>query len=236
MPTLYLIPVPIHAQGDVGLSQQTIALIHTLRLFVVEHEKSARHFLRRIRHPQPFDQLHFVTLTADEDFSHQLLVDLMVQEENPRIGLLTEAGCPAVADPGAVVVRWAHAHQWQVVPLPGPSSIMLALMASGLNGQQFAFHGYLSVRPTQRRQQIKQLEQESRKNQQTKIIMEAPYRNDALLTDLVELLSPETYLCIAAALTSPKPFLSTRPVRKWKQHRPVLKKIPTLFLFLASNP
>lgn len=228
--TLYLIPTALNESGDAGLSPATTAIILGLEHFVVENLRSARRFLRRIGYSKDFQTVQMVVLAGDEAFQPDLLQPLLAAP-TVRIGLLSEAGSPAVADPGAAVVRWAHDCGLRVVPLPGPSSIMLALMASGLNGQHFAFHGYLPVHAVQRRQRIRRLEAESRQSGQTQIVMETPYRNNALLADLLASLQPDTRLCVAAALTSADEFICCRSVAKWKTERPDLKGRPALFLF-----
>jgi len=149
------------------------------------------------------------------------------------VGILSEAGSPAIADPGAEVVQLAHEHGIRVVPLVGPSSILLGLMASGLNGQRFAFHGYLPIDKSERRKTIKVLERNSRELEQTQMFIETPYRNNNLLEDLVKTLSPRTRLCIAADLTLPSEHIVTREVADWKGKLPDLHKRPTLFLLQA---
>jgi len=154
--------------------------------------------------------------------------------EGKSVGLISEAGCPGIADPGQSLVRWAHQNHVKVVPLIGPSSVFLALMASGMNGQQFTFHGYLPVSSSERKKKLKQLEEESQRNRQTQLFIETPYRNDSLLKDILEVLRPSTALCIASNITLPGEFICTRPVSAWKKNLPDLKKKPSIFLLQAQ--
>lgn len=147
-------------------------------------------------------------------------------------GLLSESGCPGIADPGAEVVRMAHESNIRVKPLAGPSSITLALMSSGLNGQAFAFHGYLPVKPRDRIRKIREIEQRSRNNRETQIFIEAPYRNQQLLLDLVNTLNPDVLLSVSADLTAPSELIRTAPVWQWQGHLPVLNKRPAVFMIL----
>jgi 16S rRNA (cytidine1402-2'-O)-methyltransferase len=156
--------------------------------------------------------------------------ELMEQRRNA--GVLSEAGCPGVADPGAVVVGMAHKLGWKVVPLVGPSSILLALMASGLSGQSFVFHGYLPIDRHDRGRALRFLEKEAQQRTQTQIFMETPYRNNALLSDVLSSCHPETRLCIACNLTAPDSFIQTKTLREWKASLPDLHKKPTVFLLL----
>ncbi len=156
------------------------------------------------------------------------------KDGNPcDVGLISEAGLPAVADPGAQLVALCHRHGIQVVPMVGPSSLMLALMGSGLNGQSFAFRGYLPVKPDQRRKTIKEIERQSAQLGQTEIFIETPYRNDSLMEDLLATLQPETLLCYAAQLTQPDETIATKTVRQWRSSPPVIGKRPCVFLLLA---
>ena len=155
--------------------------------------------------------------------------------EGKNIGLLSESGCPGVADPGALAVQFAHEHQITVVPLVGPSSILLALMASGLNGQRFAFHGYLPIDSKEAVVAIKNLERESREKNQTQIFIETPYRNSALMGHLIKSLRPDTRLCIAVDLTSTREKIICKEVLRWKAEPVSLEKVPTVFLFLAAS-
>jgi 16S rRNA (cytidine1402-2'-O)-methyltransferase len=155
-------------------------------------------------------------------------------QEGKNAGIISEAGSPGIADPGSAAVRWAHQNKIHVTPLVGPSSIFLALMASGLNGQQFSFHGYLPVASSERKKKLKQLEDESQRKHQTQIFMETPYRNDSLLKDILEVLKPSTLLCVAANITLSDEFIFTQHISEWGKNIPDVKKKPAIFLMLAE--
>ena len=234
--TLYLIPTPL---GDYPPSQvlpaPVMETIGKLDTFIVEELRSARRFLSAAGLKGHIADLHFSILNEHTAPSE---VESMISlfEGGHDVGLLSEAGLPAVADPGALAVELCHAHGIKVVPLCGPSSLMLALMASGLNGQSFAFCGYLPAKTEERRTAIHALEKISREKHQTQIFIETPYRNDALLSDLVQQLSPSTSLCIAADLTLPSELIRSLSAAQWKG---VLKggftigKRPCVFLILS---
>jgi 16S rRNA (cytidine1402-2'-O)-methyltransferase len=224
--TLYLIPVALG--GDNALSlvpPDTIATARRLRTFIAENAKSARAFLKAIAHPGPLQELTIHTLDEHTRDVAPLL-KLLVSGED--CGLMSEAGCPAVADPGSALVRRAHEAGVRVVPLIGPSSILLALMASGMNGQRFAFHGYLPVERTERARKVKELE--ARAQDETQIFIETPYRNEALLSALLEHCRGDTRLCIAADLTLPGGFVATRTMAEWKTKPPIIDRRPAVFL------
>jgi 16S rRNA (cytidine1402-2'-O)-methyltransferase len=153
--------------------------------------------------------------------------------EGYDVGVLSESGCPGIADPGALAVAYAHKNGIRVIPLVGPSSIVMGLMSSGLNGQHFAFHGYLPIQPKEACNAIVQYEKESRLKDQTQIFIETPYRNNHLFANLVRSLAPETRLCVAIDITGPNEFILTQPVKQWRQQSPELRKEPAVFLFLA---
>ncbi|MFN8689517.1 MAG: SAM-dependent methyltransferase, partial [Cyclobacteriaceae bacterium] len=155
--------------------------------------------------------------------------------EGDSIGVISESGCPGVADPGALAVRWAHAHQVRVVPLVGPSSLLLALMASGLNGQKFAFHGYLPIEGQEAARKIRELERESAAKGQTQIMIETPYRNANLFQNLIKNLSAHTRLCIAMDLSGKSEWVQTQTVEEWRKHATPWPKTPAVFLFLADS-
>jgi len=227
---LYAIPTPLGGSPQDALPAPALARVRELQDFVAENAKSARAFLgaagvnpRDVR----IAELNEHTPAGEVP---RLLGPL---REGRPLGLLSEAGCPAIADPGAALVEAAHAAGFRVVPLVGPSAITLALMASGLEGQRFAFCGYLPRDPAERKQRIKQLEQRSRREHETEIFIETPYRNDALLGALLETCAPGTRLCIAADLTLPAESIRTRAVADWRRSRPSLGKRPAVFLLLA---
>lgn len=226
--SLYLIPTFLSENTDV-LSTGVLELVRSLDEFVVENEKSARHFLKSIHTKIDQDNLIFHLLnehTSAKDIS--LLLETLKKKKD--IGVLSEAGCPAVADPGAALVKLAHENNIRVIPLTGPSSILLALMASGMNGQSFIFHGYLPRDITQRRNKISVIEKDALKKDQTQIIIETPYRNQQLLNDILKTCSNNTLLCIACDLTSKEEFVNTRTVIAWKKQIPDINKKPVIFL------
>lgn len=228
---LYLVPAPL---GDSGLSsvlpvevQQRLA---TIRYFVVEHSKAARRFLRQIAGIPSLASLEFMEL--NEHTTAKVLPDLLAPIlDGQDVALLSEAGCPAVADPGAKLVRLAHQRNIRVIPLVGPSAILLALMASGLNGQRFCFHGYLPVAQDARDEKILQLEKRSRQENETQIFIETPYRNLRLLEALLRCCDAQTQLCIACHLTLADEYVSTRAIGEWRQNSlPAIHKRPAVFL------
>ncbi len=228
--TLYLIPSPISQENiawvlPAAVQQCVAGLSH----FIVEHPKTARQFLKQIGCKRPLQALQMQILnehTSSKDLP-ELLQPLLAGHD---VGLLSEAGCPAVADPGAELIRLAHKNNIAVMPLVGPSSILLALMASGLNGQCFAFHGYLPVESAARVQKIMELEKLSASLQQTQIFIEAPYRNQKLLEQLVSVCRDTTDLCIASHLTFSSEMIATRTAKEWRKNLPDINKIPTIFL------
>jgi len=227
---LYAIPTPLGGPPEHSLPAPALARVRELKDFVVENAKSARAFLAAVGcQPRELAIAELNEHTPAGDVA-RLLNPL---REGRPLGLLSEAGCPAIADPGAALVEAAHAAGFRVVPLVGPSAITLALMASGLEGQRFAFCGYLPREAAQRRQRIKQLEQRSRREHETEIFIETPYRNDALLDALLETCAPGTRLCIAADLTRPGESIRTRAVADWRRSRPSLGKRPAVFMLLA---
>lgn len=233
--TLYLIPCTL---GDMPaaqvLPQHVIDVARRLRHFVVEHPKTARQFLAALKPEQPIQSLHFASLnehTAPKELT-ELLAPLLAGED---VGILSEAGCPGIADPGADLVNLAHRNGIRVIPLVGPSSILLALMASGLNGQCFAFHGYLPVGEMERNKAIALLEAESARRKQTQLFIETPYRNEKLFGALLNHCRPQTLLCVATDLTLPGESVLTHPIAQWRsQPMPQLNKHPSIFLILAG--
>jgi len=233
--TLWLLPV---ALGDTPWEQCLPAVTREtacrLTHFVAENAKTARAELKRLGHPLPLrdlaiEQLPEAPKAADVE---RLLAPL---REGHDLGLMSEAGCPAVADPGALLVRRAHELEIAVKPLVGPSSLLLALMASGLDGQRFAFHGYLPAREPERSRRIAELQQESARQKQTQIFIETPYRNRALFAALLLNCRPATRLCLATDLTLPSEQIATRRIADWKASAPPnLDKRPTVFLLLAD--
>lgn len=235
MTTLHLIPVGLgHTAPDTWLPQAAQEITRQLRYFIAENAKTARAFLKLINTPLAIQDIQIETLRASTTEA-EIRAWLKQVPADQDIGLVSEAGCPAVADPGARVVKQAHQHNIRVVPWTGPSSIMLGLMASGLEGQRFTFHGYAPVKAPERDAQIKAWESASHKLKQTQILIETPYRNEAMFQALLSTLRDSTQICVASALTCPDETIQTHSVAQWrKQPIPDFDKKPTLFLFLAS--
>lgn len=227
---LFLIPSPL-GEGELNwiIPDHVKQCIANLTHFVVEHPKTARHFLKQIGLQRPIQTITFQTLDK-----HTLVNELDTLLEpiytGKDMGLLSEAGCPAIADPGANLVRIAHEKQIQVVPLVGPSSILLALMASGLNGQSFSFHGYLPIDRASCIEKIIQIESASLKLEQTQIFIETPYRNKKLFELLIAHCQRSTHLCIASNLTLQGEAIKTRSIKDWQTNSPDFEKKPTVFL------
>jgi 16S rRNA (cytidine1402-2'-O)-methyltransferase len=221
---LYAIPAPLGGAAADALAPSAVQTIASLKDFAVENAKSARAFLGELGM-----QVRELNIQEIGEDVRPLLQPL--REKRP-LGLLSEAGCPAIADPGAALVEAAHAGGWRVIPLVGPSSIVLALMASGLQGQRFAFCGYLPREPLKRKLRIKELENRSLREDQTEIFIETPYRNEVLLEALLSTCSPSTRLCIAADLTLPTEQVSVKSVAQWR--RAAVGRRPAVFLLLAN--
>lgn len=235
MAALYLIPVTL---GDSPLQQvlpvHNKEVILGIKHFIVEEVRTARRFLKQVDRSINIDELTFCPMGkhADAALFSKYLEPLRKGES---IGVISEAGCPAVADPGADVVAIAQREGLKVVPLVGPSSILLAVMGSGFNGQSFAFHGYLPISPAERAKRIKQLESRSAAEHQTQLFIETPYRNHKMIADLLATCNPRTRLCIASGLTTEQEFLRSKTIKEWKQTPPPdLNKIPTIFAIYAG--
>lgn len=228
---LYLIPTTL---GDTEIErvipEYNRRIISAIKYFIVENVRSARRFLKKIDRAIDIDKLTFFVLDEHTDVT-KIEPFLAPLETGSAIGVLSEAGCPAVADPGAAIVALAHKKSFRITPLVGPSSIIMALMASGFNGQNFAFNGYLPAKPDARVQRIKQLENRVYKENQTQLFIEAPYRNMQLLSSLLSSLKGETKLCIAAGITCSEEYIRTKSVAEWKKSPlPEINKIPAIFL------
>lgn len=232
---LFLIPTPLG--GDdlrQVLPDAVFDTVASLDTFVVEEVRTARRFLSAAGLKGKIGSLDFYVLNEhstgqDAESYVQLLLD------GKDVGLLSEAGLPAVADPGAALVRLAQKHGIEVIPLTGPSSLMMALMSSGMNGQNFAFNGYLPAKPQQRRESLRKLEKLSERTGQTQILIETPYRNDAMLADMLAVCSPSTRICIAADLTLPSQNIRTKTVAQWKAAPLTIGKRPCVFIISAQN-
>lgn len=227
---LYLLPVTL---GDTAIEKVLPSynkeIILGIKYFIVEDVRSARRFLKKVDRDINIDELSFYPLnkhTSPEDISGYLkpLID------GNSMGVISEAGCPAVADPGADVVAIAQRKNLKVVPLVGPSSIILSVMGSGFNGQSFAFHGYLPIEPGERQKRLKELEQRIYSEHQTQLFIETPYRNNKMMEDILKACRPQTKLCIAANITCDGEYIKTRTVKEWKGKLPDLTKVPCIFL------
>ena len=229
-PTLYLIPSSLgeNFQSD-AFPNQIKSIIEKLDYFIVENEKEARRFIKKITPDKKQSTLKLFPLnkhTSGEEIATYLNPCL----EGNEMGLISDAGCPGIADPGAVIIQKAYPLNIKVKPLVGPSSILLAMMSSGLNGQNFAFNGYLPIDKVERKKAIKNLENRSQKWDQSQIFMETPYRNEKLLEDLKKTLDRETKLCIAYELTQPDEFIKTMTVREWDKTKLYFHKKPAIFI------
>ena len=228
--TLYLIPNSLGSEDPgVFLPPSVRNLIPELRYFIVENRRNARRYLKRVDRSIDIDRLTFFELNKHTS-PREIPSFLRPLHEGHSIGMISEAGLPGVADPGAQVVRLAHEAFVPVKPLTGPSSLMLALMASGLNGQSFRFNGYLPVKRAERVKAIKELEQRAQRQDETQIFIETPYRNEALLEDLLASCHGATRLCIAVDLSMEKEMIGTKTIPEWKKKKPALHKRPAVFL------
>lgn len=233
---LYLIPNTLGQTGtNTTIPEHTLDILRRLQVLVVENIQSARRYLQWVGQTVPEYEILFYVLNKDTDF-RDITDFLKPALEGSDIGLLSEAGCPAVADPGSLLVREAHRRHIRVIPLTGPNSMLLALMASGFNGQSFAFWGYLPVKDAQRKEMIEQLEKESRKQNRSQIFMEVPHRNQELLSALLDVCDIDTCLCIATDLTLDTESILSLTVKEWKKHPlPDLQKRPTIFILYAGE-
>lgn len=230
MPTLYLIPSPI------GESFRLPELVQELRMFVVENLRDTRRFLRWNFPDFPIDDCQFLEINKNalDQAAISRFLDICTKQK-ASLGLFSDAGLPCVADPGNSVVELAHKKEFRVKPLSGPSSLMLALMASGFNGQAFSFHGYLPIQEAEQIKRIKQLEEESRRFNRTQLFIETPYRNEKLLEQLVKNVSAQTRICIAADLDTPEEEIHSLTAQEWKHKLVKLHKRPCVFLLYAGS-
>lgn len=230
-PALYLIPVTLgEAPHTRILPAWNAEVVRAIRHFVVEDLRSARRFLKQVDRAICIDDLTFYEMGKHADEA-RFATYLAPLEQGESIGVISEAGCPAIADPGALLVSIAQRKGLRVVPLVGPSSLLLALMGSGFNGQNFAFHGYLPIDPAQRTKALRHLETQATMADQTQLFIETPYRNGKLIEEVLRTLHPTTRFCIAAGLTTEEEYLRTLSIKEWKkQGVPNLGKIPAIFL------
>lgn len=230
---LYLIPSPLGENNpEEVIPMPVLASLTGFKTFVVEEVRTARRYLSRAGLKGKIGELEFHELNEHTDAA-TIEGYLKLFENGNDVALISEAGLPAVADPGAQLVALAHCHDIEVVPAVGPSSLMLALMASGLNGQSFAFCGYIPAKTDERRNKLRTLEKVSAQLRQTQILIETPYRNDSLFADILATCSPSTRVCIAANITMPDAFIKTKKVSAWKKEQLTIGKRPCVFLILA---
>ena len=232
---LYLIPITLSNPGETSvvpedvLPQTIKRTIDFVDYYIVENEKTARKFIKSIHPEKKQPDLKISVLNKHTDFAeHNEFIQPLLRGEN--IGLMSESGCPGVADPGAVIVKLAHEKGIQVVPLVGPSSILLALMASGMNGQSFAFNGYLPIDKNDKKQALKNFERLSQDKNQSQLFIETPYRNNKLMEDLLQILQPNTLLWVACDITLPTEFIKTKTVNQWKKEKADLHNRPCIFI------
>ena len=232
MTRLLLVPAPLSQQSPTaGVMPQDLPQIHNIKTWFVETPKQARAWLKLYEHPTPIADLQLIevnTATAAE-----LEKAFLSAIQAGDIGMISDAGCPAIADPGAALVELAHRYDVLVHPLVGPNSIVMALMASGMNGQRFRFMGYLPVKEDERARSIVYATRESALRGETQIVIETPYRNNQLLKTLINTLEPDVMLCIASELTGPEQSIISKPVQWWKRHTPDLEKHAAIFMWLA---
>lgn len=227
---LYLIPVSIDEEAPITntLPNDAIDIIKQLRFFIVENEKTARAYLKKVGIVTP--QKDLTILLHSKKDRLPLMEYFKLFEQTNEVGLMSEAGCPGIADPGADIVADAHRRNIEVVPMIGPSSILLGVMASGMNGQNFAFVGYIPIDKAERLKRLAELDRSAEKFNQTQIFIETPFRNNHLFDDVVRSCKPTTRLCIAAGIGSKEPFIKTMSIADWQQNKPELHKIPCIFI------
>ncbi|ELR70732.1 Tetrapyrrole (Corrin-Porphyrin) methylase family protein [Fulvivirga imtechensis AK7] len=231
---LYLIPTVIAENQTDVIPEQVRHVVKHTEYFLVENLRTARRYVSSLKLGITIEDLHFDVL--DKNTLPADLEKLMRPVfEGKNIGILSESGCPGIADPGSVAVKYAHAHRVRVIPLVGPSSIFLSLMASGFSGQSFVFHGYLPIEKRELEHIVKQIEVDSRKKSQTQIFIEAPYRNNNLLENLTRFCHPDTMLCVAKDISGQDEFIRSAKIREWKNTKVDLHKVPTVFLLYAGE-
>ena len=233
---LYLVPTLLGAtSAEYVIPQGTLDKVRTLRFFVVENVRTARRMLSKMQMPCPIDELTFVELDKHNPVNPDLMTYLGEALNGNDIGLMSEAGTPCVADPGALIVELAHQAGIQVVPLTGPNAMILALMASGFNGQSFCFHGYLPIKNPERAQKIKALEHKSLTNDETEMFIETPFRNNAMIEDIIRNCHPNTRLCVASNITMEDEKIISRPITEWKSIKYDWNKKPAVFLIYCDK-
>lgn len=231
--SVYLIPTVLSPDTLFAIPAYVTAIVQQLTVFFVENERTARRYLKALDKQINIDNLLLVPMNEHQAPDIASAKKLLL--EGKDIGVMSEAGVPAIADPGNLVVKAAHSIDAPVIPMVGPSSILLALMASGMNGQNFQFVGYLPVKAPERGKALKELEQDSERKSQTQLFIEAPYRNNQLLKDILDNCKEHTQLCIAVDITGPTEFIKTKSIRDWKKQSPDFHKRPAIFLLYAGR-
>ena len=230
--TVYLIPSLLHEEGLRTIPSYITGIVKQCTVLFVENERTTRRYLKKLDREIVIDNYEWFTMTNDDPNIESFRKKI---KEEKTIGIISEAGCPGIADPGQQLVAVAQELSIEVKPLVGPNSILLALMASGMNGQQFRFAGYLPIKNPERNNAIKELESESAKKNCTQIFIETPYRNNQLMEALLSVCQPSTKICIAVDLTGEKEFIKTKRVADWKKNKPDIHKRPAIFLLIAIN-
>ena len=232
MSTVYLIPCPLAEDAYNSLPAYILPAIKSSTVIFAEQERTARRFLKKLDREIVIDDFEWFPIHKAE--SEQIKNFTQKVKENKNICIISEAGCPGIADPGQLLIEVAQKLNCKVIPLVGPSSILLALMASGMNGQQFEFCGYLPIEHNERIKRIKELENSSHKNKSTKIFIETPYRNNALIDTLLKTCLPQTQLCLGVNITAADEWIKTKTIENWKKELPILEKVPAIFLTYAG--
>jgi 16S rRNA (cytidine1402-2'-O)-methyltransferase len=227
---LYLIPNVIADGANETIPLQVLSVLPTIRIFLAENVRTARRFLSSLKVYDSIEDLTFQVLDKDT----KDIAPLMSSIAEANIGIISESGCPGIADPGALAVAYAHANNIRVVPLVGPSSLLMAIMASGLNGQQFVFHGYLPIDAKQVADQLRTMEKESKRKSQTQVFIETPYRNNQLFELMLKTLQKTTQLTVAIDITGKQESIRTQTVGMWQSNKATWPKQPAVFLFLAA--
>lgn len=234
MGKLFLIP---NTLGETPIERviptEVVLLIKQIKVFASENPKNTRRFLKKIDRNINVDELTFLEL--NEHSEHQTILSYIQWLKENDIGIISEAGCPGIADPGAELVELAHQNQYQVVPLVGPSSVLLSLIASGFNGQNFSFNGYLPIQSSERQRALKSFEKQSATENRTQIFIETPYRNQKLLEEMLRILNSQTLLSIACDITTENEYIKVMSIQDWKKEKPDINKRPTIFLIYAGK-
>jgi 16S rRNA (cytidine1402-2'-O)-methyltransferase len=227
MALVYLIPVPLSEEAATTIPHSVSDVVVQCNVFFAENIRTARRFFKKINPAIVIDDFEWISFSNGDEAAKKIFIERI--KAGKTIGIVSEAGCPGIADPGQELIAIAHEKGAVVNPLVGPSSILLALMASGLNGQQFSFHGYLPIDANERIKKIKELEAQSKRTGSTQLFIETPYRNNQLLEAILQHAQPSTQLCIAADLTSSSEFIATKTISDWKKEKPDLHKRPVIF-------